>query len=50
MRKLPEADEPVPDRSGEIHNRVGATLRRAYDEVATETLPPEFEDLLKQLQ
>jgi len=31
-------------------DRLGNTLRRAYDDVATEPLPEAFEDLLSQLR
>lgn len=31
-------------------DRVGASLRRAYQEAATEPLPDAFEELLRQLQ
>jgi|GEM_PF-3468745 len=43
------SDAPPPLPAGQI-DRVGATLRRAYDEAATEALPEAFEELLRQLR
>ena len=43
------SDAPPPPPPGQI-DLVGATLRRAYDEAATEALPPAFEELLRQLR
>jgi len=41
-------DQQLPASFTPLDN-VGASLRRAYDEAATEPLPQAFEDLLRQL-
>ncbi len=45
----PSFNELSPPPAQEL-DRLGKTLRRAFDEVATEPLPEAFEDLLRQLR
>ena len=61
---MPEPDRPSDERPGQIlrfdpradggargdvANRVGASLRQVFDEIAAEPLPEAFEDLLRKL-
>ena len=46
-------DTPTPDKSSPLPrdlDQVGTSLRRAYDQTATEPLPDAFEELLRQLR
>ena len=48
----PTDEPPRPDGSAsrtDVANRVGASLRQVFDEIAAEPLPQAFEDLLRKL-
>ena len=53
---MAEPHEPIPKKPGDATpvpsrvDRVGESLRRVFDDAATEPLPQAFEDLLRQLR
>lgn len=50
MAEPPQSPDEPPLSSAPGLDRLGNTLRRAFDEAATEPLPEAFEDLLRQLR
>ena len=48
-RPFPRVDQAGRSDRGDVANRVGASLRQVFDEIAAEPLPQSFEDLLRRL-